>query len=80
MGRRKNVKPITEKEKEIAKIIYKNLDYMYCDNCRWHSELPETDPNYGCEDCHRKFNGWGLSMHSAECIAREISEKLQEKK
>lgn len=55
---------------KIAQIIYDNLSYMYCDNCRYNSEIEDE---YGCEDCHRKYNGWGISMAIAKGIAKEIS-------
>lgn len=59
---------------EIAKIIYEELCYMYCDNCRYNSEIGEDDPNFGCDDCHRKYNGWGISMAKAERIAEMIGD------
>jgi len=55
---------------KIAQIIYDNLPYMYCDNYRYNSEIEDE---YGCEDCHRKYNGWGISMATAKGIAKEIS-------
>ena len=62
-----------ERPKEkIAKIIYEELCYMYCDNCRYDSEIGEGDLNFGCYDCHRKYNGWGISMAKAERIAEMI--------
>lgn len=51
----------TERKNAIATMIYESLDYMYCDNCRFGSEIKEADCEegmYGCEDCHRKYNGW----------------------
>lgn len=54
---------------KIAQIIYDNLPYMYCDNCRYNSEIKNE---YGCEDCHRKYNSWGISMATAKGIAEEI--------
>lgn len=59
-------------KKEIAKLIYEELCYMYCNNCRYNSEIGEDDPNFGCDDCHRKYNGWGISMAEAERIAEKI--------
>lgn len=59
---------------KIAKIIYEELCYMYCDNCRYNSEIGEDDPNFGCDDCHRKYNGWGISMAKAERIAEMIGD------
>lgn len=61
-------------KEKIAKIIYENLPYMYCDNCRYNSEIGEDDPNWGCEDCDRKSNGWAISMAAAECIAERVCE------
>ena len=67
----------TKKEK-IAQIIYDWFDYIYCDNCRYSSEL-ETD-KYGdnpCEDCIRKSMGWEISKSDAESLANNIL-KLEE--
>lgn len=61
-------------KKNIANIIYDELSYMYCDNCRYATELIE-DPNTDippCDDCHRKSNNWGISMAEAERIATKI--------
>lgn len=59
-------------KEKIAEIIYEELSYMYCDNCRCNSEIGADDPSYGCDDCHRKYNGWGISMAKAEWIAEMI--------
>lgn len=69
---------MTEKEQAIANLIYNDLDYMYCDNCRFNSEISEKESNekfghWGCEDCHRKYNGWGISKSNAEYLAKEIA-------
>lgn len=32
----------------------------------------------GCEDCHRKYNGWGISMQTSKRIAKEILESIGE--
>jgi hypothetical protein len=67
----------TKKEK-ITQIIYDYLDYVYCNTCRYNSEL-ETD-KYGddpCEDCIRKSMGWEISVSAAEQIAEDIL-KLEE--
>lgn len=61
-------------KEKIVNIIYNELSYMYCDNCRYATELtddPDTDSS-PCEDCHRKYNGWGISMGEAERIAEMI--------
>ena len=67
-----------DKEDNIAKIIYDNLNYMYCDNCRCNSEIEEDSYEYGCDDCHRKYNGWGISMQTSKRIAKEILENIGE--
>ena len=57
-------------ESRISDLIYDRLSYMYCDNCRYDSEIPGG----GCEDCHRKSNGWGISRAMADNIAALICE------
>lgn len=60
---------------KIAEIIYEELPYMYCDNCRYATEITE-DPNtdfFPCESCYRKYNGWGISMSEAKRIADMIN-------
>ena len=64
----------------ITTMIYESLDYMYCDNCRFNSEINESDCtdesgiSYRCEDCHRKYNGWGISKREAIRLAKQIIE------
>lgn len=70
---------MTEKEQVIANLIYDDLNYMYCDNCRFSVEISEEESierfgYWGCEDCHRKYNGWGISKSNAEYLAKKISE------
>ena len=67
-----------DKEDDIAKIIYNNLNYMYCDNCRCNSEIEKDSYECGCDDCHRKYNGWGISMQTSKRIAKEILENIGE--
>lgn len=67
-----------DKEDDIVKIIYNNLNYMYCDNCRCNSEIEKDSYEYGCDDCHRKYNGWGISMQTSKRIAKEILENIGE--
>ena len=67
-----------DKEDDIAKIIYNNLNYMYCDNCRCNSEIEKDSYEYGCDDCHRKYNGLGISMQTSKRIAKEILENIGE--
>lgn len=61
----------------IANIIYENLGYMYCDNCRFCSEISEEESiqkfgYWGCNNCYRKYNGWGISKAKAEYLAEAI--------
>lgn len=67
-----------DKEDDVAKIIYDNMNYMYCDNCRCNSEIEKDSCEYGCDDCHRKYNGWGISMQTSRRIAKEILENIGE--
>lgn len=65
---------------KIAEIIYEELPYMYCDNCRYATEITE-DPDRiftPCDDCHRKYNGWGISMNEAKRIAHIIDTTCSE--
>ena len=32
-----------DKEQTIANLIYENLGYIYCDNCRFNSEISEEE-------------------------------------
>ena len=56
-------------KEQISDLIYNWLDYMYCDNCRFDSEISGTD---ACEDCHRKYNGWGISRTTCDLLAEKI--------
>lgn len=69
---------MTKEQKMISQIIQNTLDYAYCDNCRYNKEIrskTEEDDN-PCEDCHRKYNQWGVSKKVANSIAIEISKIL----
>lgn len=64
-------------QKKISDILYENLGYMYCDNCRFDSEISKKESeklygNWGCEDCYRKYNGWGISRATCDELARKI--------
>ena len=58
---------------KIVNILYGYLDYMYCDNCRYYSEI--TDNEYYCEECYRGMNRWGISRSVCENIANKILEE-----
>lgn len=55
-------------------MIYDSVDYMYCDNCRFNSEMDNYDG--ACDDCHRKYNGWGISQSESEWLASKICKLL----
>ena len=68
-----------DSQDDIASIIYSTLDHMYCDNCRFNSEIKESDSDeWNCDECHRKYNGWGVSMQESNKIAKEILKQLGE--
>lgn len=57
----------------ISDLIYEELDYMYCDNCRYDTELHDDGySGFPCEDCHRKYNGWAVSRAQADALAEAI--------
>ena len=60
------------KQEAISNIIYDSLNYMYCDNCRYNSEIGEDDPTWSCDDCHRKYNSWGVSRAISDELASKI--------
>lgn len=77
--RRRKLLPLTETQQQISDLLYEKLDYMYCDNCRFSSEISEEESlekygYWGCEDCHRKYNGWGISQAECDRLARIIGE------
>ena len=77
---RRKLPPLTEAQQKIADLLYKELNYMYCDNCRFNSEITEKESldkygYWGCEDCHRKYNGWGISQSECNRLARVIGGK-----
>ena len=64
------------KKELVSKLIYDYVDYMYCDNCRFNTELQEESEN-ACGDCHRKYNGWGISRRAADTISEKILKLLE---
>ena len=79
LNRQKHVDDANSKQDDIVNIIYGTLDHMYCDNCRFNSEIKESDNGeWNCDECHRKYNGWGISMQESNKIAKEILKQLGE--
>ena len=50
MEKKKRLPPLTETQQKISDLLYENLGYMYCDNCRFGSEISkeESEELYGC--------------------------------
>lgn len=64
---------------KITNYIYDRIDYMYCDNCRYNFEINCSESLYDpCESCHRKYNGWALSMACASSLANQIVTMMEE--
>ena len=62
---------------KIADIIYEELDYMYCDNCRYRIDSIDEYGFDHCDDCHRKYNGWGVSKETAERIEKQCLKEIE---
>ena len=63
---------------KISNCIYDHIGYMYCDNCRYGSELECDEYGYcRCENCHRKYNGWALSQGAADYLATQIMKLME---
>ena len=79
MGRKKKLEPLTEIQQQISDLLYDQLDHIYCDNCRFATEISEEESNdkygyWGCEDCYRKYIGWEVSRAACDSLARKIGE------
>ncbi len=57
-------------KEKIIEILMNELDYCYCDNCKYNDY--ETYEDGYCDDCHRKYQNWALSPATAEEIADRI--------
>lgn len=56
---------------DISDIIFDELSYAYCDNCRF-------DESDSCEYCHRKSIAWAISKEASERIANKIIGSLED--
>jgi hypothetical protein len=63
---------------KIAELLYKELDYPYCDNCRFCSEIKENKMG-GCDDCHRKYMNWEISKSYSNYLAEKIKTLVQQR-
>lgn len=41
--RKKKLEPLTEMQQQISNLLYKEIGYAYCDNCRFNIELDEDE-------------------------------------
>ncbi len=55
---------------EIIKLLTGQLDYAYCDNCKY-GDYDKYGDRY-CDNCHRKYQNWGLSYSTANDLANII--------
>lgn len=62
---------------KIADIIYDELFYMYCDNCRYQNDSIDEYEIDHCENCHRKYNGWGVSKETTEAIEKRCLKEIK---
>lgn len=58
----------SEKQK-IIDILLENFYGVYCDTCKYY------DTN-SCDECHRKYMNWALSINTARTLAEEIIEAI----
>lgn len=63
------VKELEKTKEEISNLIYEYIDYMYCDNCRYNFEIPDT---CNCDDCHMKYVNWAVSRYDCDLLAERI--------
>ena len=63
-----------EKQAELIKFIQHELRHAYCDNCRGNDEKRFE----GCEDCHRKYIGWEVSLPTATRITEKAVQIFSE--
>ena len=40
---KKKIEPLTKIQQQISDLLYEKLSYMYCDNCRFDSEISEEE-------------------------------------
>lgn len=59
-----------QNKEKIIQILINDLDYCYCDNCKYSDY--ETYKDRFCDGCYRKYSNWALSSATAEEIADKI--------
>lgn len=59
---------------KIAELLYEKLNGVYCDTCA-HNDSDYDDccgDFYPCEECHRKYMNWQMSLECAEKLSDKI--------
>lgn len=59
----------------IVDFLYDELDYIYCDSCRFQNNDKkeyEYDQYNECEDCQLNHMNWEISKEKAEYVANAI--------
>ena len=54
---------------KIIDILLEEFCSVYCDTCKYY------DTN-SCDECHRKYMNWALSVNTARTLAEEIIEAI----
>ena len=62
-------------KERIAEILRRNLNNIYCGDCRGNEEDVEESFCYGC---HRKNINWELGNGADKCIAEEVIKTINE--
>lgn len=61
---------------KISELLYNELDYIYCDNCKFYFISEESSNekygHYGCENCYRKCMGWEINKNFSDKLAEKI--------
>lgn len=73
---------MTTCKESIKFILMDNLDYVYCDTCKFNNLSKEECINmygyYSCDICHDKFQCWEISDSKASQISEEILKSLEQ--
>jgi hypothetical protein len=59
---------------KIAQIIYDELNYVYCGNCRFDFE---QDNDWHCNSCIGSYEGWSIFMKKSKIISEKILEAIK---
>lgn len=62
-----------DKVERLSNFLYSYFDCVYCDDCRYNIDSQEE---YRCDECHRKYMHWALSKGDSNWLAKKIIEEL----